>query len=153
MAWLVAVDYSDGDWRAGDFADDGLLQEEVRAEGEAGRVDKNIHFACRRIDSVDVCHVVIHGELVLEVVFVGKDMDHPTEDHGHEGTAFGLAGFCGVDRSEHAELRMTAVVFLHLVCGSGAEVDVLMPARDAQRDTLVELVFTGACTVREHHTF
>ena len=31
---------------------------------------------------LEVRHIVVHGKDILEVLFVGKDVDHPGKDHG-----------------------------------------------------------------------
>src|ERR1700733_9678150 len=80
-----------------------------------------------------VSDVVVHGELVFQIVFVREDVDHPAEDHRHEGAAFRLACFRRMDGPEHPELGMLSVILLHLVGRRPAEIHMLMPARDAQR--------------------
>jgi len=52
---------------------------------------------------VDVGDIVVHGENVLEVRLVGKDVDHPGEHIGVEVSTFGYAGLFGIDRAKHAE--------------------------------------------------
>ena len=60
--------------------------------------------------------VVVHGEHIFHVVFIGKDVNHPTEYHREKGAAFSLAGFFRMDGAEHAEFRMVAKVFLDFLC-------------------------------------
>src|SRR3982074_735330 len=92
---------------------------------------------------------VVHGENVFEVRFVRKDVDHPGEHIGVEVSPFGFAGLFGVYGAEHAELGMSGLVVPHAFFRSPADVDVPMPARDAERDALVQLIFgcVGVCRI------
>ena len=88
-----------------------------------------------------VGYVVVHGEDGFEVVLVGEDVDHPGKKIRVKGTPFGFTGFFGVDGTEHSELGMVTLVVLDLVVRGQAEVDVPVPARDAERDALVQFGF------------
>jgi len=88
-------------------------------------------------------NVVIHREDVFHVAFVGEDVNHPGEYHRQERSTFGIAGFFRVDRTEHAELRFLAEVFLRFVLRGSAKICVFVPARHAQRNALIQLVLGG----------
>jgi len=100
--------------------------------------------------SMHVRLVIVHGEDVLQIVFVGKHMNHPGKNHRHKRAPFGLASLFCMDRAEHTEFGVVAEVFLDFVSGGAAEVSVFMPAHHAERDTLVQLIFRRARVSREH---
>src|ERR1700734_3103336 len=58
-----------------------------------------------------------------------------------KSSARGIAGFLRGDRSLQAELRMRRQSFSTTIRRRDAEVHVLMPLRDAERNALVELIF------------
>jgi len=97
--------------------------------------------------------VIVHGEDVFQLVLVGEDVDHPGEDDGVECAAFRLAGFGGADGAEHAELWVLAEVLLNAIGRGAAEVNVFVPAYDAERDTVVQLIFGRLRAVGEHDAF
>jgi hypothetical protein len=88
-----------------------------------------------------VGHIVVHGENFLEVGFVRENVDHPSEHMGVEDPPFGFAGLFCVYRAEHAELGMGGLVIAYAVFRGLAIVNVPVPARDAERDALVQLLF------------
>ena len=94
--------------------------------------------------------VIIGGPDFLRVGFVGIDVDHPTEEVGTKDAAGRIAGFLGGDRAYETELCIRAEVLVFLAFRRGAEVDVLVPARDAERDAVVQLVFRGGYAVGVH---
>src|ERR1035438_4544090 len=100
-----------------------------------------------------VTDVVVHRELVLEIALVRKDVNHPRKNLREKGSAFSHAGRAGMDRAEHAELRVFAKVLLHLVRRGAAEVGVLMPACHAEGNTPVQLVLGGTGAGGEHDAF
>jgi hypothetical protein len=74
-----------------------------------------------------VWNIVVHGKDILEVVLVREDVNHPRKDLGQKGSSFGIARFLSVDRTEHAEFRVFAEIFLELVCGGSAKIRLLVP--------------------------
>jgi hypothetical protein len=62
--------------------------------------------------SMHVRDVIVHGELVPETVFVGEDVDHPTEDHRHEG-AF------AAETPSNYRAKMRRVEVLEMTLGYG----------------------------------
>src|ERR1700733_7111495 len=105
----------------------------------------------RKTRSMHVGLVVVHGEDIFQIVFVGKHVNHPGKNHWHKGSTFGLASLFCMDRAEHAKFGVVAEVFLDFVSGGSAEVSVLMPTHNAERDTLVQLIFSRARSSREHN--
>src|SRR5207253_3946010 len=75
----------------------------------------------------------------------------PGEHIGVEDPPFGGAGFWGVYGAEHAELGMGGLIVTDAVFRSLAVVDVPVPARNAERDALVQLIFGGVGAGRKHH--
>src|SRR5580700_10293213 len=69
-----------------------------------------------------------------------------------EGSTGGIAGFLRGDRSSQAELGMRCHVFVLSAGGRGAEIHVLVPLRDAERDALIEFVFAHALGSGVHYT-
>src|ERR1700733_6225032 len=94
--------------------------------------------------------VVVHGEDILQIVLVGKHVNHPGKNHRKESATFGLASLFCMNRAEHAEFGVVAKGLLHFVSGGSAEVSVFMPAHHPERDPLVQLVFRRARASREH---
>lgn len=80
------------------------------------------------------------GPDVVGVGLVRIDVDHPVEDDRDEVAAGGLAGFLGSNAAVEAEFCMVDLRFRSSE-RSEAEIDVLVPAGDAQRNALVELIF------------
>ena len=68
------------------------------------------------------------------------DVNHPVEDERDEMTAGCVAGFFGGDAAVEAELGVVDLG-LGVPKGSEAEIDMFMPAGDAEREALVDLVF------------
>src|SRR6267143_5879432 len=101
--------------------------------------------------SMHVGHVVVHGENLFEVGFVRKSVDHPGEHMGVEDSPFGFADLLGVYGAEHAELGMGGLVVPYAVFRCVADVDVPMPARYAERDAPVQLIFGCVGAGRVHH--
>ena len=97
--------------------------------------------------------VVVLRELALEIALVGEDVNHPRKDLREKVSSFGHAGRAGMDRAEHAELRVLAKVLLHLVRRGAAEVGVLVPACHAERNAPVQFVLGGAGAGGEHDAF
>src|SRR4029077_320212 len=71
-------------------------------------------------------------------------MHHPVEDYGMKGSARGVAGFLGGDRSSQAELGMRRQHIFATIRRRGAEVHVLVPLRDAEWNALVQLILAEA---------
>jgi hypothetical protein len=46
---------------------------------------------------MDMRHIVIHREHILQIRLIRKDMDHPIEHHRKERSALRLARLSGVD--------------------------------------------------------
>src|ERR1700739_1158758 len=70
-------------------------------------------------------------------------VDHPVEDEGNEGSASSCTFGFSSDRAAEPELGMRAER-ITLPERSFAIVHVLMPLCDAQRNTLIEIVFRKA---------
>src|SRR5260370_18919091 len=105
------------------------------------------------LGSVEVWNIVVHGKDVLEVVLVREDVNHPGKDLGQKGSSLGIARFLGVDRTEHAEFRIFAEIFLDLVCRGSAKIRVLVPAGNAQRNAFIEFILGGIGVGSKHHAF
>jgi len=97
--------------------------------------------------------VVVHGENVFEVRLVGKDVDHPGEHIRVKVSAFGNASLFGIDGAEHAELGMGGLIVVYAVFRCPADVDVPMPAADAEGDALIQLILGSVRIGGVHHTF
>src|SRR5271154_1993505 len=80
-------------------------------------------------------------------------MDHPSEYVRMKLSALGLTSFLGSDRTHQAELRMRTEILELPSGGRFAEIDVLMPARDAKRDSFVQLLLTGVNSIGVHHSY
>jgi len=102
----------------------------------AGGAERDAHYHSELI------HVVVHGEDVVEALFVGVDVDHPAENDGMEAAAGFGAGVFRDDGAVEAELG--PVGGAKLIARGHAEIGVQMPHGDAERDAGVELVFGGA---------
>lgn len=98
-----------------------------------------------------VCHVIVHREDIFEILLVWEDVNHPGEHIGVEVAACGVAGLLRSNRAEHAELRMRSKILVGLVCRSRAEIGVLVPAGDAGRNALIELLHACMHAGRVHH--
>src|SRR5260370_8306232 len=68
-------------------------------------------------------------------------MHHPVENNGMKLSTVGVAFRLSGDRSLEAGLGIRSHHFLLAALGSGAEIHVLMPLRDAERNALVQVVF------------
>src|SRR5580704_9674989 len=97
--------------------------------------------------------VVIGGPDFLWVGLIGIDVDHPSKKVRKELTTGGVAGFLCGDRAEQAELREGAEILGLLSGRSLAEIDVLMPAGDAQRNAVVELVLGCGDAIGVHRSY
>src|SRR6202521_4795630 len=78
-------------------------------------------------------------------------MHHPVENNGMKLSTVGVAFRLSGDRSLEAELGIRSQHFLLAALWRGAEIHVLMPLRDAERNALVQVVFRevlGGCI---HH--
>lgn len=84
--------------------------------------------------------------------FVGIDVDHPVEDLRVPAAAGLHAGVFGGDRAAEAELLQTGRLQLRAL-GREANLDVLVPARDAERDARVQIVVGCALRRGEHGAF
>src|SRR6266403_4267249 len=82
--------------------------------------------------SMHVGNVIVHRENFFEVRFIRKNVDHPRKHMRVESPPRCRASLFRLDRAEHAELRMRALIVLYLVCRRGAIINVPVPARDAQ---------------------
>src|SRR5712672_4408241 len=87
--------------------------------------------------STHVRHVVVHRKNFLEVRFVRENVDHPSKHMRVERPPRCRASLFRLDRAEHSELRMRALVVLYLICRSRAVINVPMPAPYTKRYALV----------------
>jgi len=129
---------------------------EASWEGKLGAANHGITwrgFESYKSASVNVGDVVVHGENVFEVRLVGKDVDHPGEHIRVKVSAFGNASLFGIDGAEHAELGMGGLIVVYAVFRCPADVDVPMPAADAEGDALVQLILGSVRIGGVHHTF
>src|ERR1700679_3729355 len=78
------------------------------------------------IDRPDFCRVF----------FQRIQVHHPVENHGMKPSVRRIASFLRGDRSTQTEFRIRREHVLFLAFGSFAEIHVLMPLRDAQRNAL-----------------
>src|SRR5579862_4344403 len=78
------------------------------------------------------------------ILFERIDVDHPVEDHRMESSAGGVTGRFGGDRSAQAELGMRREIFGAMAERCGAKVNMLVPLREAQGNSRVELIFGQA---------
>src|SRR5258705_8864644 len=67
-----------------------------------------------------------------------------------EGPPRCRASLFRLDRPEHPELRMRALIILYLVCRCRAVINVPVPARDAKRYALVQFIFRRVRAGRVH---
>src|SRR5207302_9495899 len=89
----------------------------------------------------------------LPRVFLERiEMHHPVENDGVKFSAVGIAFRLRGDRSLEPELRIRSQHFLLAGLWRGAEIHVPMPLRDAERNTLVQVVFGETLGSRVHHT-
>src|SRR6267378_8584490 len=86
--------------------------------------------------STHVRNVVVHRENFFEVRFIRKNVDHPRKHMRVESPPRCRASLFRLDRAEHPELRMRALIILYLVCRSRAVINVPMPAPYAERHAL-----------------
>ena len=84
--------------------------------------------------------VVMHRENLVEGRFVWVDVDHPAEDRGAEAAAGGIASVLRGDGAFEAELRPVG----RLQSRGQAQIRMQMPHRDAERDSLVQLILRSA---------
>src|ERR1700687_1321807 len=87
-------------------------------------------------------HVVVHGEDLVERVFVGIDVDHPAEDNRLEASTRRVASVSRGDGALQTELG--PVSRSDLVLWRRAKIGVQMPHGHAERDPRVELIFARA---------
>ena len=83
------------------------------------------------------------------VCLVGVDVDHPAEDLLDPAAAGLGAGVLGDDGAGEAEF-FRAALLRGRAPGRQAEVDVLVPARHAERNAFVQLLLGGAFRSGEH---
>jgi hypothetical protein len=76
---------------------------------------------------------------LLGICFVGIDVDHPIKNLRNPAAAGLVAGVFGRDRAAEAEFSQAGLPRLRAF-GREADVDVLVPARHAQRDALIQLI-------------
>ena len=74
-------------------------------------------------------------------------MDHPSKYVGEKPPAGGFTGLGGGDGAHEAELRVRAEVGFGLARGGFAEIHVLVPVGDAQRDAGIEFSLGGVDAV------
>src|SRR5260370_3020169 len=78
-------------------------------------------------------------------------MHHPVENNGMKLSTVGVAFRLSGDRSLEAELVIRSQHFLLAALGSGAQIHLLMPLLDAERNALVQLVFRPVLGGGIHH--
>jgi hypothetical protein len=95
--------------------------------------------------------VIVDGPDFGWVGLVGIHVDHPAKDMGEKESAGSVAGFLCMDGAEQAEFCVGTEVGSQLPRGRLAEIHVLMPARDAERNAAVDLVLVGVDAVSVHN--
>src|ERR1041385_3960095 len=90
--------------------------------------------------AVSVFHLALDRPDRFLRLLVRIHVHHPAEDLGTEGASRLFASFLRSDRTEQAELRVFAEVRILLSLGRGAEIRVLMPLRDAERNARIQLL-------------
>src|ERR1700675_4978700 len=85
------------------------------------------------------------------VFFERIKMHHPVENNGMKLSTVGVAFRLSGDRSLEAELGIRSQHFLLAALWRGAEIHVLMPLRDAERNALVQVVFREVLGGGIHH--
>ena len=86
--------------------------------------------------------MVMHGEDVVQAVFVGVDVHHPAENGRLEAASGGVASVLGGDRAFQS--KSSEVRGAHLIARRQAEIGVQMPTGDAEGHADVELVLGRA---------
>src|SRR6202521_4281041 len=86
------------------------------------------------------------------VFFERIKMHHPVENNGIKLSTVGVAFRLSGDRSLEAELGIRSQHFLLAAWWRGAEIHVLIPLRDAERNALVQVVFGETLGSRVHHS-
>ena len=105
-----------------------------------------------------VVHIVVvmghvRGPDFLRIGFIGIHVHHPSQHMRQKHPALGLTLFLGSDRTQQAELGMRPKILGPLSGWRFAEIDVLVLARDAQRDSLVQLLVAGVDPICVHHAY
>src|SRR6266404_9134634 len=85
----------------------------------------------------------MHGEDLVERVFVRVDVDHPAKNDRLEAAAGCIASILRCNRTFETELGPVCASKL-LALGRHAEIRMQMPHGDARRNAGVELLFGGA---------
>jgi len=84
--------------------------------------DGGLSLAAKQaIESMHVCHVIVHRENIFEVFLVREDVNHPAEHEWVEVPVFVVAGFLGFDGAEHPELRMRSEILVGFAFRSQGE--------------------------------
>lgn len=120
----------------------------VRAKG-SNHGAHGVPRGVREFSSVGV--LAIDGPDLGGILVEGVEMDHPVEDNGDEfapgGVAFGLGG----DGSFKTKFCVRPPGFAPVAQRGAAEIHVLMPLRDAQRNAPIQIVFGESSRSRIHH--
>src|SRR5579863_3064288 len=101
-----------------------------------------------------ICIAVLPGDRPDAglIFFKRINVHHPVEDYRAEGSAGGIASFLGDDRSSQTELRMRPYHRFAAIWRRRAEIHVLVPLRNAERNARVELLFAHALGRGVHDT-
>src|SRR5579863_8729934 len=101
-----------------------------------------------------ICIAVLPGDRPDAglIFFKRINVHHPAENYRAEGSAGGIASFLCDDRSSQTELRMRPYHLFAAISRGRAEIHMLVPLRDAQRNARVELLFTHTLGSGVHHT-
>src|SRR6202035_5605937 len=86
----------------------------------------------------------------LGLFFKWKDMHHPTEEKWHEFAACAIALFLCGNRPGDSEPRIRNKECAFPAAQRKAEVHVLVPLSDAERDQTVEILFIEPCRCGVH---
>jgi len=95
-------------------------------------------------ESVRVAVLTFHGPDAGLIFLERINVDHPVEDDGMEGSARSVAALLSRNRSAETKLRMRTEIFRLAARRCGAEINVLVPLCNAQRNAFVELIFGEA---------